>query len=370
MRAPRTLTAYLVREVTIYTLIGLAAIIVVLVTRNLVRTLAELVDAGFTWTDLAAIVQLLGTMLVIHALPIAFLFGVLLAIGRMAADVEITAMRACGIGLRTLTIPVLALGLLLSLVTLRFTLEAEPAARREMQTAMKMILARGGVIEPGKFRRFGDERLCFVERRDPDDTLRGIVCADHTSPERPFIVFAESGRITLDEASSELVMELFAGDIHLQERSADDRYQRIAFERLRYGVDVEGLLGTRHRKPKEMTMAELEQTLERVAAGDTRDMYDPVEYAVQWHRRIAAPLAPTLFGLVGVPIAMRRTRGARSLGMLWCGVLAFAYYLFQSFAEFLSTEGWLVPAAACWIPNATFAAIGIALLRRARRAGM
>jgi LPS export ABC transporter permease LptF len=370
MRAPRTLTAYLVREVAIYTLIGLAAIIVVLVTRNLVRTLSDLVDAGFRWPDLVAIVRLLGTMLVVHALPIAFLFGVLLAIGRMAADVEITAMRACGIGLRTLTIPVLVLGLLLSLVTLRFTLEAEPAARREMQAAIKLILARGGVIEPGKFRRFGDDRLCFVERRDADDTLRGIVCADHSSPERPFIVFAESGRISIDDASSELVMELTAGDIHLQGGSEDDRYQRIAFERFRYGVDVEGLLGSRMRKPKEMTMAELAHTLERIAAGNAPESYAPVEYAIQWHRRIAAPLAPALFGLVAVPIAMRRTRGARSLGMLWCGVLAFAYYLVQSFSEFLSMEGWLLPAAACWIPNASFAAIGIALLQRARRAGM
>ena len=371
MRAPRTLTAYLVREVVIYTLIGLAAIIVVLVTRNLVRALGELVDAGFTWLNLVTIVRLLGTMLVIHALPIAFLFGVLLAIGRMAADVEITAMRACGIGLRTFVVPILVLGLLLSLITLRFTLEAEPAARREMQAAIKLMLARGGVIEPGKFRRFGDDRLCFIEKRDADDTLRGIVCADHSSPERPFIVFAESGRISLDEDTSELMMELRAGDIHLQAPMDDDRYQRIAFERFEYGVDVEGLLGTRERKPKEMTMAELSATLERIAAGDTTAVREePVEYALDWHRRIATPLAPALFGLVGAPIAMRRTRGARSLGMLWCGVLAFAYYLLLSFAEFLSVQGWLPPAAACWIPNATFAAIGVGLLRRARRAGM
>ena len=48
MRTPRTLTAYLLREVLTYTLLGLAAIVVVLVTRNLIRTLEDLVDAGFT----------------------------------------------------------------------------------------------------------------------------------------------------------------------------------------------------------------------------------------------------------------------------------------------------------------------------------
>ena len=46
MRAPRTIAAYLLREVVIYTLLGLASIIVVLVTRNLIRTLEDLVNEG------------------------------------------------------------------------------------------------------------------------------------------------------------------------------------------------------------------------------------------------------------------------------------------------------------------------------------
>jgi hypothetical protein len=60
--------------------------------------------------DLLRVVSLLGTMLAIYALPVSFLFGVLLAIGRMAGDVEIIAMRACGIGIRGLLAPIALLG--------------------------------------------------------------------------------------------------------------------------------------------------------------------------------------------------------------------------------------------------------------------
>jgi LPS export ABC transporter permease LptF len=372
MRAPRTIVAYLLREVAIYTALGLTAILVVLVTRNLVRTIGELVNAGFSASDLLLIVRLLGTMLVVYALPIAFLFGVLLAIGRMAADVEITAMRACGIGLRTFTVPIVVAGLLLSGLTLRFTLEAEPAARRDMRDAIKTILARGGVIEPGRFRHFGPDRLVYVEERNEGGRLREILISDRSNPERPFIVFARSGRITLDEEAGELVLELIAGDVHLQVTSKEQRYQRIAFDRFAYGVDVAGLLEKgRLRKPKEMTMAELGAVVERIRRGDTDDLREtPVEYALQWHRRIAGPLAPTLFGLVGVPIAMRRTRGARSMGMFWCAALAFGYYVLQKFCEMLAVEGGLSPVLASWAPNLCFASLGIVLLVRARRAGI
>jgi LPS export ABC transporter permease LptF len=372
MRAPRTIAAYLLREVVIYTLLGLAAIIVVLVTRNLIRTLEDLVNAGFNVSDLLMIVSLLGTMLVVYALPIAFLFGVLLAIGRMAADMEITAMRACGLGLRTFMIPVLLLGLLLSGLTLRFTLETEPAARRQMRAAIKTMLARGGVIEAGKFRRFGDDRLFYVQERDDDGRLYEIVISDRSSPKRPFMVFAKSGTITLDEEHGELVLELASGDIHVQSPADEERYQRIAFERFAYGVDVASLLDKgRKRRAKEMTMEELGRSIDRARAGDTEDLReDSIDYALHWHRRIASPFAPALFGLVGVPIAMRRTRGARSMGMLWCAGLAFSYYLLLSLSEFLAIQGWFSAVTATWIPNACFAVLGVVLLLRARRAGM
>ena len=60
MRVPRTLSLYILRGVIQYTLIGLTAITVVLVTRNLVRMLDWLIGAGFVLSDLAAVLQLLG----------------------------------------------------------------------------------------------------------------------------------------------------------------------------------------------------------------------------------------------------------------------------------------------------------------------
>ncbi|MGH0028313.1 MAG: LptF/LptG family permease [Myxococcota bacterium] len=372
MRVPRTIIGYVLREVLLYTLIGLAAIILVLVTRNLIRALEDLVDAGFTAGDLLLVVRLLGTMLVIYALPISFLFGVLLAIGRMAADVEITAMRACGIGLRTFTLPILCFGLLFSACTWQLTIESEPAARRMMQTAMKAMLARGGVIEPGKFRRFGGNRLFYVEDRDKQGRLRGIVISDRSNPERPFMVFARSGAISLDEERGEIVVRLETGDIHVEAERGEDRYQRIAFEQFDYSIDVASILGeSRRRRAKEMTMEELGETIARIHRGDTHGLRDePVEYEMHWHRRLATPFAPALFGLVAVPIAMRRTRGARSMGMIWCAALGSGYYVMQTSFEFLAAEGALAPSVAPWVPNAVFLVIGIVLLARARNAGM
>src|SRR5262245_10155992 len=117
MRGSRTLTRYVVREVLLYTLLGLVTISLILLARNLARALDELIGAGFTLADLLALLRLLGTSLLLYSLPVSFLFGVLLAVSRMAGDVEILALRSCGLGLRELLKPVLALGLLCGALT-------------------------------------------------------------------------------------------------------------------------------------------------------------------------------------------------------------------------------------------------------------
>ncbi len=369
MRWPRTLSLYVTREVVSYTLIGLAAITIVMVARSLVRVLDYLIGAGFALEDLLRVVSLLGTTLAIYALPVSFLFGVLLAIGRMAGDVEITAMRACGVGIRGLLTPIALLGVALSVSTLALCLEVEPAARREMSSVLRTMLIRGASVEPGRFNTVGDRTL-FADSREGAHGLRGILISDRTDPERPFLVFAESGEMHLDEERAELRLTLERGDVHIDLRESDEeRYQRVGFDRLEYKIDVAEMMAPNQAlRPREMPLGELRAVAARIAAGSTESLREaPPAYATNLERRYALPAAPALFALVGVPLGMKRKRGARSYGVILCAVLAFAYYALQSFCESLAVEKGFPPRLAVWLPNLAFAAVGVALLVRARR---
>jgi lipopolysaccharide export LptBFGC system permease protein LptF len=116
-------------------------------------------------------------------------------------------------------------------------------------------------------------------------------------------------------------------------------------------------------------MDELREVVARVeAGGPTYGLREsePKAYILHLHRRYAAPLSSTLFALVGVPLGMRRTRGARSFGVLLSAGVAFLYYAIQSLAEYLALSDWLAPAVAPWVPNLVFVALAALLLMRAR----
>jgi len=230
------------------------------------------------------------------------------------------------------------------------------------------MVLRGASVEPGRFNTIGERTVWVDERRDR--RLRGIVIADRSDPERPFVVFAESGEMELDEERAEFLLRLERGDVHIEGGGSEERYQRLTFERFEYRFDVDALVGNGgSRRPREMELDELRETVKRIeagaATGSLREV--PASYPVHLQQRWAMPMAPALFALVGVPLGMQRKRGARSWGVILCAVLAFGYYALQSFGELLAIESGFPPAIV-WMPNVIYGALGVVLLTRAHRA--
>ncbi len=373
MRIPRTLAFYIGREMALYALLGFFGFTAVLVSQNLLRMLRQLAGAGIPLSDVMVVLGHLLPIWATYALPFAFLLGVLVAVGRLSADSEVTAMRACGVGLFQLMTPALVLGLLASATTAWLMIEVEPSLRRNLNTVARDVASRTRLVKPGRVRGFGD-RMLFVREMDPDDNVRGVMIWDFSDEDRPFSVFAERGRVSFDADSAILNFQLERGDVHLEpDEPRDPRYQRISFETFDYAFDIGALLAgeAARLRPRHMSMAELRRALERIAEGDElRDLKvrDPAEYHLQIHRRLALPAAPLMFALVGVPLGLRRARGARSWGALVCAALAFVYYGLLGFAEYLVLGDLrLPPAAALWIPNALFLLAAVPLILRARR---
>lgn len=365
----RTLNAYVLREVALFAALALAALVPLLVSRNLFQVL----DAGIVGQlhagDLGFLARRVAVMLLPYALPIAFLAGVLLAVGRMAADGEVAALRASGLGPSRLLIPVLALGVGVSGVTGYLMLGVEHRAQRALRERVREIALRGSLLEPGAARRLGGLTL-FARERRPDGELGGVVLRDDSDPERPLLVVAERGSLVLDRDARALRLQLARGDLHLGGGAG----QRIAFESFEYAIPDQPLRAAQRARvrPREMSLAELRRILERARAGDPLDGFrkqNPVEYELQIHRRFALPLAPALFGLVAVPLGLRVRRGARSRAALGCALLVGGYYTLLMYGRFLALDGTLPAASAAWLPNGAFGLAAAGLLRAAGRPG-
>jgi lipopolysaccharide export system permease protein len=378
MRTRRVLAQYVLCEVSKYGALGLLGVGSILLSQNLLRRLEDLAFVDLGVADAFVLGGCLVAMLAAYTLPVAFLFGVLVAFGRLSADSEITAMRTLGVSLAQVSFPVVALSVAVALLTAWLLGQVEPDARRRLHALGVELATRGGIFQPGQFRRLDrmGARVLFADRlgATPND-LEGVLIADQSDPARPFTIVAERAHFSFDPATATARLALEAGDVHfVPSNPQDEDYHRIAFERFFYSVDMGDVIGAdrRHLLPSEMRTGLVWGVLGHFEREGRAPEWSRVQkrepFDVELARRLAIPVAPVFFALLGVPLGLRRSRGARSWGALICVALVFLYYALLSFGSFLAREGRVPALVGLWIPNLCFATAALVACLRARNA--
>lgn len=368
MVAPRLLWRYILVDVLLHTLLGLFAITLLLVVQNMLRFLEDLIAAGVGIDALAQLIALVLPAYVAYAIPTALLFGILLSFGRMSADGEVIAMRACGVSVPRLLPPALALGVLAALISGYILFDVQPRARHSMRAMVRQLAGSLDVIEPGRFLVFGDRLLYVHELGDSTCPYQGVLVGDSGDGERSFYTAARCASLSSGSGGHELAFALRDGSIHLRDPDPT-RYRRIQFETMRLSIDI-----SRYSDPppgaRDLLFSELLAAKRRPLDDPERARLagkDGTWIDVQIQRRIAFPFASLLLAVIAVPLGIRPVRAGRSMGALTAIAVMALYWLLFSLGEMAAEQG-IGPAwLGLWTPNAVVLVLGIWLVRRVSR---
>ena len=371
MRAPRILWLSIFRDLLIHSLLGLLIFTIVLVAQSSLSFLDELLAAGIGFAELWVLLQMRVPTYLSYGIPTSVLFGILLTFGRMSSDSEVIALRASGVSVRTLLVPVMLLGLIATAVTGYLTFEVEPGSREKLKALVRSLGRSEKLIRPGSFRNIGSRTLYVHGTGTGDCPLRGVLIGDFSNPERSLYISAECGAIDGDPESSLLSIRLRRGSIHLADPHAG-RYRRIRFQKMATHIDLEGYVNP-GRRIRELPTRELLELRSQLARGEELDVLDSSpEYKLPTHihRRFAFPLASLALALLALPLGIRPVRTGRSWGAIVALALPALYWGLFSFGEKAGDNGWLPAWIGLWIANVSVAGLGLFLLGRISRSDL
>jgi lipopolysaccharide export system permease protein len=367
-----------------------------------------IIDRIYSLTDLVItkgvpfhlVLQLLVYMLpsfLAHTLPMALLVTILLAGGRLAADLEIVAFSAAGVSPVRLLRPVLAAAVVVALATASLTTVVIPAANTAFQYQLFRILqsrAASGLKERIFNTTFGDTVIYIEEVSASQVALKGLLVSDERDPKTTKIITAREGRLLTDEENRRITLRLIDGGINesdvvlalavrpvvtpppaaapapapVESATTSARYRYTAF-----GIyDMTLSLGSPFKdaakleKPeRNLSMRGLARTIDDI----TRKGDAATPYRVEYEKRLALPFVAIVFALIGFPLAVGSHRGGRSLALVGSLAILVSYYLLLSSLESLTLSGRLPVRLGIWLPNLLFAAAGLGLMwARARGA--
>ena len=167
------------------------------------------------------------------SVPMSVLVATLMAFGRMSSDFEITAVKASGVNMIRLILPVLAAGAVIALGMIWFNDKILPDLNREARHLRGDISAMRPTLtfKSGVFISDIPGYLVMVDKIDHTTSrVDGVSITDTKMPDQPRIVVADSGYLKMTDNGRNMQFDLYTGEIHSLDLREPANYRKVDFE--------------------------------------------------------------------------------------------------------------------------------------------
>lgn len=332
-------------------------------------------------------IGLLAPIAISYALPMGMLTAVLLVFGRFSADLELTAARAGGVSLVSLSAPILALSLVLCGLSAWANMDLAPNSKIGYRQLFLKSWASFGpkqlAAQLPEGRHFNDLRsdvVLYIGKNNDGDLRDVLVIRRDSATNQPTTIFARRAYIEKAEGTNRLFhLKLYEAEVI----SMTDGQATIAVSSDTV-IDFDPAVLSRDRDNvvsiRNMSFRQLLAELKNVDVRGNEESAIPVgpeskrrmelrkgAIQVQIHRQLAFSFACFGFTLVGIPLGIRVQRRETNIGFAMAIILVLVYYSLILLGLSLDGKPQLYPHLVLWLPNLVFQGVGAILLWRANR---
>lgn len=302
------------------------------------------------------------------SIPISLLTSSLLVFGRLAADGEITAMKACGISMWQIILTPLLFSFLFTVLCIHINNELAPQSHYTRRT----LTDRLGVDSPIELLEEG----CFIQDFEGLTVYIGKKKKNQISNVRIYDlrtrgikreIQAKKGVINVGASGTDLIIDLF--DVRVDPFYTDRPGAGFCGK---WTIRIDNALKVRkyRKREEDMTFSELAEGIHHIEAHFPKLAPDDLlrqkmSFAVELNKRLALSLSCFAFVLLGIPLGIMAHRKESSIGVGISLFLVFNFYLFIIIAESLACCPQAHPVFIAWIPVIISVILGLYLVKRA-----
>jgi lipopolysaccharide export system permease protein len=397
----KILYSYVLKEHLGPFFLGLLVLTFILIMNRAFELVDMIIGKGLSVFIVSEIFLMSLPFIIALTVPMAVLVAVLMAFGRLSQDQEIVAMRANGIRLTAILVPVLAAAFVLSLLMVAFNNRILPESNHRVKNLMIDVAQKKPTfrIKEGVFMSATDGYNTLVEKVDQRTQELFNVVIWETKPNIFRVISAPAGEMHSSEDGTVLSLELHNGQIHELDQADLWTYRTLSFKRHLLNMEVESKLTRKeraYRSDRELSAramrervheidAEIEDFLEKARALEAdsskeaqaqRDVElrkvagkerEKNRYLVEIQKKYSIPFACVVFVILGIPLGVVAKRGGAGVGFGVAILFFVLYYVGLVSGEELADRGILSPLVGMWTPNVLLFAVGVYLFIHAER---
>jgi lipopolysaccharide export system permease protein len=353
----RLIDAYILRRVLMPLLAAVGIAMAALLMQRLIHLLDLFANRG---SPLSIILKMLGNLVPFYlgiALPAALFIGVLYAGSRLSNDSELDAMRASGLSLLRLMVPVLGLALVLVVISSYLLGWLQPYTRFGYRALVHLVTDTqwDSAIERGAFfSGFGGKTILIGDISDGGRTLTKIFVKEKDDSGRSIVLTAERGDL-LKQSDLSLVLSLHNG-IRSETSPNGDATRAMTFTQL--DLPLESIapdpFRPRGEKESELTFIELIKFYY-----NTPRALDIEDITAEIHERLVRTISIFFLPFLAFPVGISSRRTAKSLRMIVGVLFLVFYYEVLQFGVDMVRHKTAGPIPTLWVPCVIFASCSL-----------
>jgi lipopolysaccharide export system permease protein len=348
------LPRYLIREILLNALGVLAVVLAIFLVRRFGSLLGEVADAPLPLSMIGELLSLRTLMALPSLLPAALYASVLLALGRLHRDNEMTALAACGVGPARTWRTVLAFSLLGAAVVGALSFSVRPWAASRFREVRREAMSGAdlGSLTPGRFYELDSEGelVVFAERRSRTEraTMEGVFVQDRRNG-RLSVLYSDKAIEHRDERHGFRFLQLLDGHRYELRPAAD------GFEISTYESYEELVLRTALPGVMQADSEDVRPPLFLLGSSDRLDVAE-----LQW--QLAMPVSTILLALLALPLSRTDPRRGRSARLFLAILLYLIYRNLLGAAKEWVANGTVAPFPGVWAIHAGCLAVILVLI--------
>jgi lipopolysaccharide export system permease protein len=341
---------YILLELVVPFLFGVFAFLIIMLPALMFNLTDLIVKAGAPMGAVGKLFVYNLPYLTVLAFPVAFLFSVLLGIGRMTRDFEIIALRSAGVSLKRIIVPIMITSLFVSAAAFAVNEGVVPYANKQINLTIQDLtknLAKPPIKE-NTFFQGTDNRYFYVKEIDKQGIMKSVFIFDKTKEGLPQVIQAERAR--------------WIGNIWRLEFGNNYKYDRDGFiehEIAFKTMDIQLSLSSASFIPQGLNAQEMSTQQLSQQITDLKKSGGPThQVEVQLYKKWAVPLASFFAALIAAPLGLIFSRMGGYVGVAFSIILIFVYYVTLQITEALGNYGQIPPFFGAWTSNIVFCLVG------------
>jgi lipopolysaccharide export system permease protein len=337
--------------------IVLGVVIVIYLSIDFFGRIDKFLEAEMALPLIAAFFLYKIPLIVSQIIPIAVLLGVLAAFGLMAKNNEILALKSGGISLHYLLLPIVVIGICLTIFLFIFSEVVVPISVvksnriEEMRSGTKMTTSK----EKNIWIR-GTQSIVHIAYYNPaEQKISGISIANFNKD------FSLTSRINARAGKYIDGHWIFFDCLLQQHLDSPDAEQQVTFhdEKICQIDLLPSELLRVVKESEEMPFLDLYKYIQKVESQG----YDAARYRVDFYAKIAFPFICFIISMLGAGLALRNpVKEGMTISFAYGLLTIFIYWSFYSFCLSLGYGNVLPPLLAAWSANLIFfSAAGLAV---------